>query len=294
MRIFSKSNPVLIWNAPKREQEKLGILDKALKVVGCLSLLGLSCLYYYWCTRQPLPAPGQAVLIIGVVAALMALDIKSPLKAASIVLIFALAFLETKSINYDRFKADVRDKQLLDGTTNLVTQVGLLGPRQQQESQQLADLRNELQLSEARDNATLSARLQSQISTVQKRYEATTAEMALALAPPVIVALHNKWQQCNDGDIQRINVMQMEMDQPKRQQLQNRWNEWVNNCSQEARTFLLSANAIGEAFPKSQQDAKVTAIFAKVVAGEPVHYVQIPQVIAYLQNLTRKESSPSH
>lgn len=288
MRLFSKSDPVLIWNVPKREQEKLGILEKMLKVVGCLSLLGLSCLYYYWCTRQPLPAPGQAVLIIGVVAALMALDIKSPLKAASIVLIFALAFLESKSINYDRFKADARDKQLLDGTTSLVTQVGLLGPRQQQESQQLGDLRNELRLSEARNNATLSAQLQSRISTVQKRYEATTAEMALALAPPVIVGLHNKWQQCNDGDIQRINVMQMELDQQKRQKLQNQWNAWVQSCSQEARTFLLSANAIGEAFPKGEQDVRVAAIFAKVVAGEPVHYQQIPQVISYLQNLTHK------
>ena len=119
---------ILLWQIPKEPSDRSGVVFRWVVAFALIFFWGL---YFYW--RRHLPITGKAILVIGLVAVLMVFDIKAPMKAACVLLVFALALQENRAIDHDQDEASKRATALIslsqdtnNNTTLTVTNVGLL------------------------------------------------------------------------------------------------------------------------------------------------------------------------
>jgi hypothetical protein len=284
MRWFLKPDPTLIWNIP-RDEAKPGVLARALRVVGSLSLLGFSCLYYHWATLEPLPAPGQAVLIIGVTAALMALDMKNPLKAASVALIFALAFLENKSINDDRYRANLREASLwrvANTAADAATQTQAIVVSLSLQIDQLGPL---IRNAERSHDTALVARLQREKEAAQK-------QLLLTMVPGISRQLWdvgNAWYAEEDHIQTRGMGGKVKPEEMARQEAQ-----LAKSYLDSAKSLITSADYLRQQLlrqlpsDQSAEDASEGAIFSEALAGKRITPMELRETSTYLRNLSKR------
>lgn len=287
-------NSPLLMRWPSKPKLSI-ILARVLNAAGCLSLFGFSWVYYFWCTRQPLPAPGEAVLVLGIIAALMALDMKNPLKAAGIVLIFTLAFLENKSIVQDRRNASTREVALWElaqktasATTQTLTNVGLLGP-------QIADLNNQIGAADRNHDEKLVARLQMEKTKAQR-------QLLLAMVPGVsqeMSSLANRWW-VESGSLTTQAAMEHSTDPAERhrqqQALESQRLSLTQKYTEHLQPLMVTADYLRqrllENLPVDKRDVvedqRQAAVFAKVIANQPFNSGEVVGCATYLLTLSKK------
>jgi hypothetical protein len=281
----SKPDNSLIW---KRPQEDSGALVRMLNIGASIALIYFACLYYYWCTHPPLPAPGQAVLWIGVIAALMALDLKHPLKAASIVLIFALAFLENKSIQKDRLDAQqqARDLWKVANDTNLATAQNLT------RTIQIFGISGQILEAEKQHDPALIARLEAEKKTLQKQQ--LLAESAMVLRE--MDRLSEQWGH-EDSTLDEHYKTQGETvnfkELAERKDTLNLTNttDFGNHnlfliANDERKKFLLLA--------PSADKHDLDAVYEKAASGQPINFIDMQNATGYLRSLRDAAIKATH
>jgi hypothetical protein len=259
--------------------------------VVCIAVvqLFLACLYFYWCTH--LPSTGKAVLVIGIVAVLMTFDMAKPLKGACLVLVFALAFLENKSIDKDRTiaKAD-QDAAfaIARNTANTVTQtltsVTLL-------RSQVDDYSSQMREADRNHDVKLVAQLRTEKEAAQK-------QLLLAMLPGALKEMEywaHRWE-LDDNDLVLMTDRARGDSSPQSasrvsELLQKKVHQDITYTSQ-VLPIMTSANYLREQLLRGStetlEDKRNAAVFAKVLAGGPISWGEMRIATVYMENLSKK------
>ncbi len=152
----------MIFAMPSFQKVKSSILFHSV-----FQVMSVVLLFHWW---KKIPPPSEAVLVIGVIAIIMTIcDMKIWSKALWLVLVFAFAVLETKSIAKDRAESSEREKDLYnlakgtaDKTDRTLNSVGVLGI-------QLSSLPGQIQDAKKHNDLELAAQLEKQQEEIQKR-----------------------------------------------------------------------------------------------------------------------------
>ena len=260
-----------------------------------ISLFAAACLYFFWCTH--VPSTGKAVLLIGVVAVLMTItDLRTPLKVASLTLVFALAFLENKSIGQDRIRAQTdRDAAFsIAGRTastvnQTLTTVILLGNR-------MDNYRDEAQKANNNHETQLLAHLQAEKEATQKR-------ILLSLSPGSAWrngVLGKQMGSRRQGHRREIEVQTnnlprttppQELDRALEPVYKKRTNLNIIYTRQVLPTmtnaYSLRSRLLGGS-PQTPDDKKSVVIFDKALAGEPIRWSDMRDVTAYMNDFIKR------
>jgi hypothetical protein len=275
MRWFAKADPSLIWSNP-RQEKKLGILSRVIAVLGWSALIVFCCLYYYWSTH--LPSPGQAVLVIGIVAALMALDMKEPFKAASIVLIFALAFLENKSLVSDQLKAQKQARDLWE----MANKTSHTSEHNLTLAMQIDEKSGQILEAEKKHDPTETAKLRADLKALEKQ---RLLEVAVELREEMRQA-SAAWAQADyllqyDTRETRGTPEGLALYTQERNVLNT--NETQRNASLLERADKVRAGLL--LLVPSRDDKSRDAIYAKALAGQPLNWDDMGKAADYLDGL---------
>lgn len=245
-------------------------------------------------------------MVLAGVAVLMTIhDMSKREKLVWLFLVFALMFLENKSIDKDRSDASARDKTLIESANTLVSQVSLMVPQVTQANKYLGELRGQLQDSLKDNDKKRSAELRRQIAIAQKQADDASLRLMLTTAPIVLADLRSwsdKWEQ-SDRQID-IEWSQVRHSQNIQNISKNEWDRLKapfdtrraimnTTYSSEVTPLLASANYLrGEIlrrFPNYSQptEPQISLIFEKAVAGSPLNWKEMRDIYYDMYELLR-------
>lgn len=249
----------------------------------------------YWCFF--LPPPGNAVLALGVAAVLMtAWEMKWQHKAVWLALVFFLAFLEHKSLDEERRKANLRETSLWNlaqktstDITQTQTYINLLGLKMDSGNAKILE-------AEKNNNTSLVKQLQATQEETEKQY-------LLAMTPGIVHELSDlsrSWYLARD----KINMDAMSAEARKpgeRSAIEEAKNRAIENLNKEysakAKAVTITANELRlqllRFIPSHETigDKQHAAIFTKAVAGETFTDYELGGMSGYLDMLRNRASS---
>ncbi|HTT17366.1 MAG TPA: hypothetical protein VMG82_00375 [Candidatus Sulfotelmatobacter sp.] len=224
------------------------------------------------------------MLVIGVLAAIMALDIGKTLKAFFLVAIFLLAVVENRAIDRDRADAASREAQLwglaqqtVGTATQTLTNVSILGIR-------VENLQGEIRDAENKKDTVLVQRL-------QKEKLAEEGKIVLTTLSGISVELVNLGTQWQTEDQRLINENSSKVGKLR--------NLLSYNYSRQIQPLVSSADLLRQQVFKlwpslrSVEDQNQTVVFSKVAAGERIQPGDLISLGNYLADLYRRAAAIS-
>jgi hypothetical protein len=283
MRWFAKSDRTVLSRQLSPEQQSKPTWFFRLAAGICL--LYVAYRYLGWCTD--LPPAGTAVLWIGVVAVLMSLDLRGPLKTTSLILVFALAFLENKSIQKDHRGAEIQGKELLalaQGTFNSMRQM-------LEKQDEIKDKDEQILEAQKRNDPALVARLEAEKRDLQRQQLiAVSGELVkeMRYVSEDWATKDQYFRQFYNGQGAFDSLVPKEKREPLEAQYFQSIARLNLSYTQQNMDLFASANDAREKLlllVPSQDNKTGDAVYAKVLAAQHIDWTEMQTASRYLQNL---------
>jgi hypothetical protein len=245
--------------------------------------LGFACAYAWLCFH--FPASGVALLFLTGVAVVMTISEVRPLhKAVWLALVFAFVFLENKAMTRDREEAK-NDTDSAFATANLtLTDIILL-------SGNVDRYREEIRKAQNNRDFTL-------VDKIQKKQKQAQLQLALTTAPGVVTAMQQLAEQFSHDD-EEIERESSGASVDARRVFDQRRNDLAQKYVAKLRPIMTTADYLRQELlreePSTQQteeDKEYSAIFARIVAGQPIRWNEMTGATTYLGMLVKKLSTP--
>jgi hypothetical protein len=284
MALFRKPPSAAVWESDSLPFPSWPRFFHILFQSACAAICG------YWTFH--LPAPGNAVLAIGVAAVLMtSWGMKWQHKAVWLLLVFFLAFLETKSIHEDREQA-TKDQDAAfgiargtaDTATQTLTTVTLLGNK-------MDYYRDEIRKAENNHDTRSVAQFRTE-------KEATQKQLLLSLAPGVLSQMRYWAQRWEEDDrpielhIRTERGRTEDMSQKAAAEVLNPLYTKRSNLNELYTKQVLPAvtnafslrNQLLDGPPSTAVDKAYTVTFDKVLAGIPIQWNDMTNLTTYMRD----------
>jgi uncharacterized protein YPO0396 len=153
----------------------------------------------------------------------------------------------------------------------------------------------------ARGNSRLAADLQKQINADTEKRNNLSRALLLSVASGIVGEMQSWVTKWSSDD----NAIQSQLGPHVRSQLPPqqlaRLNQLVSDMAKDYTNKVLpllnSANSVRDellrSFPQTEEDQRDTAIFAKVLAGEPIYFGEMRNITYHMENLVKRFASPA-
>jgi hypothetical protein len=247
--------------------------------------------------------PGVFIAILGFVAVYVTFRLGRETTKAEKRLWIALCFLlmwgEIWMMSKDRDAHDGAEKQAREESQKMARNVALLTLLGTSTENHWVEIQGKLQ---SATDPRLIAALQGEAKTAKKQYDDASLTLLLTMAPGIISELTSwtiKWTD-KDNDIEKAsspskpNPTPEEVDKLKRAVYSQRL-QLNTEYTREIMPLLMSTKYLRDELlrrlpnhQETERERNVDAIFAKVLAGQPMNYVDMSNVYGDVKNLIEK------
>lgn len=236
-------------------------------------------------------APGVFIAILGFLAAVVTFWEKPPklVKAICVVLFFGLMLGEIWMVGKDRLAHEKSEKEARDFAQQQLSNASLLINGLTATDGHVVELKREL--AKAEGNPQLVASLQAQITTAQENANNASTELVIAMVPGISQQLFDiaqAWQLDDD----KASTPQPLGSQAERQQ---RMSAVTARYQYNGTPLMVTANYLRQQLllrlpvsDQTEEDRRQAAVFAKVVAGEPIGMSELFKASYYLKDLSKR------